>query len=57
MPRVHEEVRVKISMFHLMPHRELPYDFERRYKSVWVDPPWHELADPVRVRCCLQREI
>jgi alkanesulfonate monooxygenase SsuD/methylene tetrahydromethanopterin reductase-like flavin-dependent oxidoreductase (luciferase family) len=40
---------VKVSMFHLMPHRELPDDFERRYKSVWVDPPWHELADPVRV--------
>ena len=40
---------MKISMFHLMPHRELPDDFEQRYKSVWVDPPWHELADPVRV--------
>jgi hypothetical protein len=24
---------VKISMFHLMPHRELPADFEQRYKS------------------------
>ena len=40
---------MKVSMFHLMPHRELPDDFERRYKSVWVDPPWHDLADPVRV--------
>jgi alkanesulfonate monooxygenase SsuD/methylene tetrahydromethanopterin reductase-like flavin-dependent oxidoreductase (luciferase family) len=40
---------VKISMFHLMPHRELPDDFEKRYKSVWVDPPFHELADATRV--------
>jgi hypothetical protein len=36
---------MKVSMFHLMPHRELPDDFERRYKSVWVDPPFPELAD------------
>ena len=40
---------MKISMFHLMPHRELPADFEQRYHSVWVDPPWWELADPERV--------
>ena len=40
---------MKISMFHLMPHRELPDDFEQRYHSVWVDPPWWELADPERV--------
>jgi len=32
-----------------MPHRELPEDFEQRYKSVWVDPPFHELADASRV--------
>jgi alkanesulfonate monooxygenase SsuD/methylene tetrahydromethanopterin reductase-like flavin-dependent oxidoreductase (luciferase family) len=32
-----------------MPHRELPDDFTERYKSVWVTPPWHELADPERV--------
>ena len=36
-------------MFHLMPHRELPANFEQRYHSVWVDPPWWELADPIRV--------
>src|SRR4029077_15191438 len=30
---------MKISAFHLMPHRELPPDFERRYPSVWVAPP------------------
>ena len=28
---------MKISMFHLMPHRELPADFEKRYESV-CDP-------------------
>ncbi len=40
---------MKISAFHLMPHRELPQDFEKRYPSVWVTPPWWELADPARV--------
>jgi alkanesulfonate monooxygenase SsuD/methylene tetrahydromethanopterin reductase-like flavin-dependent oxidoreductase (luciferase family) len=34
-------------MFHLMPYRELPADFEERYRSVWVDPP-SELYDPVK---------
>ncbi len=40
---------MKISAFHLMPHRELPDDFEKRYESVWVTPPWWELADATRV--------
>ena len=40
---------MKISLFHLMPHRELPDDFEKRYPSVWVTPPWWELADASRV--------
>ena len=40
---------MKVSMFHLMPHRELPPDFEDRYESVWVTPPWSELADASRV--------
>src|SRR5205809_510940 len=40
---------MKISAFHLMPHRELPVDFEKRYESVWVTPPWWELADARRV--------
>ena len=35
---------MKVSMFHLMPYRDLPEDFERKYRSVWVDPPWWELA-------------
>jgi alkanesulfonate monooxygenase SsuD/methylene tetrahydromethanopterin reductase-like flavin-dependent oxidoreductase (luciferase family) len=38
-----------ISAFHLMPHRELPDDFEKRYSSIWVTPPFHELADAKRV--------
>ena len=38
-----------ISTFHLMPHRELPDDFEKRYPSIWVTAPFHELADPKRV--------
>jgi len=40
---------MKISMFHLMPYRELPPDFEKRYHSVWVDPPFCELGDADRV--------
>ena len=42
---------MKVSMFHLMPHRELPDDFSSRYPSVWVTPPWHELVpDPARMK-------
>ncbi|MGH7906409.1 MAG: LLM class flavin-dependent oxidoreductase, partial [Candidatus Binataceae bacterium] len=37
---------MKISMFHLMPYRDLPEDFEKRYHSIWVDPPFWEIADP-----------
>jgi alkanesulfonate monooxygenase SsuD/methylene tetrahydromethanopterin reductase-like flavin-dependent oxidoreductase (luciferase family) len=40
---------MKISMFHLMPYRDLPDDFEKRYRSVWVNPPWHELGDAEQV--------
>ena len=40
---------MKISMFHLMPYRDLPADFEQRYQSVWVDPPFWELADPEKI--------
>jgi alkanesulfonate monooxygenase SsuD/methylene tetrahydromethanopterin reductase-like flavin-dependent oxidoreductase (luciferase family) len=40
---------MKISMFHLMPYRDLPADFEKRYQSVWVDPPYWELADSTKV--------
>jgi len=40
---------MKISMFHLMPYRDLPADFEKRYNSVWVDPPYWELADSNKI--------
>ena len=40
---------MKISAFRLMPHRELPADFEQRYESVWVTPGGGELADARRV--------
>ncbi len=40
---------MKISMFHLMPYRDLPADFEQKYRSVWVDPPWLELGDAEKV--------
>ena len=40
---------MKISAFHLMPYRDLPADFEQRYESVWVTPPWWEQADARRV--------
>jgi len=32
---------MKICWFHLMPYRFLPDDFERKYRSVWVDVPHH----------------
>ncbi|MEA3184189.1 MAG: hypothetical protein QOJ74_666, partial [Ilumatobacteraceae bacterium] len=37
---------MKVTSFHFMPHRELPEDFDKRYKSAWIDAPWWELADP-----------
>jgi alkanesulfonate monooxygenase SsuD/methylene tetrahydromethanopterin reductase-like flavin-dependent oxidoreductase (luciferase family) len=36
-------------MFHLMPYRDLPPDFERRYRSSFVDPPWFDVADAEKV--------
>src|SRR5579871_3292544 len=36
-------------MFHLMPYRDLPADFEQRYASAYIDPPWFEIADPDKV--------
>jgi alkanesulfonate monooxygenase SsuD/methylene tetrahydromethanopterin reductase-like flavin-dependent oxidoreductase (luciferase family) len=37
--------RVKVTSFHFMPYRDLPDDVEQRYRSMWVDAPWGELAD------------
>ncbi len=36
---------MKISMFHFMPHRDLPDDFEKRYRSAYVDVEWADLGD------------
>jgi alkanesulfonate monooxygenase SsuD/methylene tetrahydromethanopterin reductase-like flavin-dependent oxidoreductase (luciferase family) len=44
-----EESAVKVTMFHFMPYRELPDDFEDRYPSAWVEAPWWELGDAKKV--------
>ncbi len=36
-------------MFHLMPYRDLPPDFSKRYKSAYLDPVWFDIADPDKV--------
>jgi alkanesulfonate monooxygenase SsuD/methylene tetrahydromethanopterin reductase-like flavin-dependent oxidoreductase (luciferase family) len=36
-------------MFHLMPYRDLPADFERRYQSAYIDPLWFDVADSDKV--------
>jgi alkanesulfonate monooxygenase SsuD/methylene tetrahydromethanopterin reductase-like flavin-dependent oxidoreductase (luciferase family) len=38
---------MRFHWFHLMPYQDLPADFEKRYHSIWVDPPSSELYDPV----------
>src|SRR5262245_13455637 len=38
---VSSRITMKICWFHLMPYRFLPDDFERKYRSVWVDVPHH----------------
>jgi alkanesulfonate monooxygenase SsuD/methylene tetrahydromethanopterin reductase-like flavin-dependent oxidoreductase (luciferase family) len=40
---------VKVCMFHLMPYRDLPADFERRYNSAHIEPLWFDIADPEKV--------
>jgi alkanesulfonate monooxygenase SsuD/methylene tetrahydromethanopterin reductase-like flavin-dependent oxidoreductase (luciferase family) len=40
---------VKVCMFHLMPYRDLPVDFEDCYRSAYIDPPWFDIADPDKV--------
>jgi alkanesulfonate monooxygenase SsuD/methylene tetrahydromethanopterin reductase-like flavin-dependent oxidoreductase (luciferase family) len=40
---------VKTCMFHLMPYRDLPADFERRYNSAYIDPVWFDVADSDKV--------
>ena len=40
---------MKVCMFHLMPYRDLPDDFEQRYQSAYIDPVWFDIADPDKV--------
>lgn len=40
---------MKVCMFHLMPHRELPGDFAERFQSAYLDPVWFDVADADRV--------
>jgi len=40
---------MKVCMFHLMPYRDLPPDFEQRYQSAYIDPVWFDIADPDKV--------
>ena len=43
-------------MFHLMPYRDLPADFEQRYNSAYIDPVWFDVADADKVGQYLQRD-
>ena len=40
---------MKVCMFHLMPYRDLPADFDKHYKSAYIDPVWFDVADPKKV--------
>ena len=36
-------------MFHLMPYRDLPADFEKRYSSAYIDPVFFDVGDADKV--------
>jgi alkanesulfonate monooxygenase SsuD/methylene tetrahydromethanopterin reductase-like flavin-dependent oxidoreductase (luciferase family) len=40
---------MKIACFHLMPYRDLPADFEKKYKSAWFSLPFSAVGDANRV--------
>jgi alkanesulfonate monooxygenase SsuD/methylene tetrahydromethanopterin reductase-like flavin-dependent oxidoreductase (luciferase family) len=40
---------MKVCMFHLMPYRDLPADFEERYQTAYIEPLWFDIADPDKV--------
>jgi alkanesulfonate monooxygenase SsuD/methylene tetrahydromethanopterin reductase-like flavin-dependent oxidoreductase (luciferase family) len=44
-----KEAAMKVCMFHLMPYRDLPADFEQRYQSAYIDPLWFDVADGEKV--------
>ncbi len=40
---------MKVCMFHLMPYRDLPADFEKRYQSAYIDPVFFDVGDADKV--------
>lgn len=40
---------MKACMFHLMPYRDLPADFDKRYNSAYLDPVWFDVGDADKV--------
>ena len=40
---------MKVSMFHLMPYRDVPDDFEKKHRSAWFTVKWSDFADPQKV--------
>ncbi len=40
---------MKIACFHLMPYRDLPADFEKKYKSAWFSLPFSAVGDRHKV--------
>lgn len=40
---------MKVCMFHLMPYRDLPPDFDQQYQSAFIDPVWFDVADAEKV--------
>src|SRR5262249_45653393 len=43
-----KEREVRVTSFHFMPYRDLPDGARDRYRSLWVDAPWSDLADARR---------
>jgi alkanesulfonate monooxygenase SsuD/methylene tetrahydromethanopterin reductase-like flavin-dependent oxidoreductase (luciferase family) len=40
---------MKLCMFHLMPYRDLPADYEQRYNASHIEPIWFDVADADKV--------
>ncbi|HTV27206.1 MAG TPA: LLM class flavin-dependent oxidoreductase [Xanthobacteraceae bacterium] len=40
---------MKVCMFHLMPYRDLPADYEQRYNASHIEPIWFDVADADKV--------
>jgi hypothetical protein len=40
---------MKVSMFHLMPYRDVPDDFVKTHRSAWFTVKWSDFADPQKV--------